>query len=52
MVRSYAVTFFFVSDRFPWQKLFPFIHPYGAGGTVLTLFLLLLAILLPDIAFT
>jgi uncharacterized membrane protein len=50
MIRSYAVTFFFVADRVPFE--FPSFHPSEAANVCLILTLCILAILIPDIAFT
>jgi uncharacterized membrane protein YozB (DUF420 family) len=50
MIRSYAVTFFFVVDRVPFE--FPSFQPSQAGNVCLILTLCILAILIPDIAFT
>ena len=50
MIRSYAVTFLFVADRVPFE--FPSFHPSEAANVCLILTLCILAILIPDIAFT
>jgi uncharacterized membrane protein len=50
MIRSYAVTFFFVVDRVPFE--FPSFQPSQAGNVCLILTLCILAILIPDISFT
>jgi uncharacterized membrane protein len=49
MIRSYAVTFFFVVDRVPFE--FSAFHPSQAGNVCWILTLCILAILIPDIAF-
>ncbi len=50
MIRSYSVTFFFVADRIPFE--FPSFQPSEATNVCLILTLCVVAILLPDIAFT
>jgi uncharacterized membrane protein len=50
MIRSYAMTFFFVADRVPYE--FPSFQPSPAGDVCLILTLCILALLIPDIAFT
>jgi len=49
MIRSYSVTFFFVTDRFPF--LFPSFQPSSEANAVYILFLVFLSIFIPDIAF-
>ena len=49
MVRSYAVTFFFVVDRVPFE--FPAFQPSEAANVCLILTLCVLAILIPDLVF-
>ncbi len=49
MIRSYAATFFFVTDRFPF--LFPSFRPSSEANAVYILFLVFLAVFIPDIAF-
>ena len=49
MIRSYAVTFFFVTDRIPF--VFPSFQPSSGVNAVYILFLVFLSVFIPDIAF-